>query len=39
MSGFAAVYKQLSARYPNEQDRGRAFEYLVQKGPVNRPNV
>ena len=37
MSGFAAVYKQLSARYPNEQDRGRAFEYLVQKVLLTAP--
>ena len=26
MSGFADVYQRLCERYPNEQDRGRAFE-------------
>ena len=29
MSGFAGVYERLCARYPDERDRGRAFEPLV----------
>ena len=31
MSGFADVYQRLCERYPNEQDRGRAFEPLVAR--------
>ena len=31
MSGFADVYQRLCERYPNERDRGRAFESLVTK--------
>ena len=29
MSGFADVYQRLCERYPDERDRGRAFEPLV----------
>ena len=29
MSGFAGVYERLCDRYPDERDRGRAFEPLV----------
>ena len=31
MSGFADVYRRLCERYPDERDRGRAFEPLVTK--------
>ena len=31
MSGFADVYQRLCERYPDEQDRGRAFEPIVKK--------
>ena len=31
MSGFADVYQRLCERYPDERDRGRAFEPLVAK--------
>ena len=31
MSGFAGVYERLCDRYPDERDRGRAFEPLVTK--------
>ena len=31
MSGFADVYERLCDRYPDERDRGRAFEPLVTK--------
>ena len=31
MSGFADVYQSLCERYPDERDRGRAFEPLVTK--------
>ena len=31
MSGFADVYQRLCDRYPDERDRGRAFEPLVTK--------
>ena len=31
MSGFADVYQRLCERYPDEQDRGRAFEPLVKR--------
>ena len=31
MSGFADVYKRLCERYPDERDRGRAFEPLVKR--------
>ena len=31
MSGFADVYQRLCERYPGEQDRGRAFEPIVEK--------
>ena len=31
MSGFVDVYQDLCQRYPDEQDRGRAFEPLVAK--------
>ena len=31
MSGFADVYQHLCERYPDERDRGRAFEPLVTK--------
>ena len=31
MSGFADVYQRLCERYPDERDRGRAFEPLVTK--------
>ena len=31
MSGFANVYQRLCERYPDERDRGRAFEPLVAK--------
>ena len=31
MSGFGDVYQRLCERYPDEQDRGRAFEPLVAK--------
>ena len=37
MSGFAAVFRQLCARYPNEQERGRAFEHLVQRVLLTAP--
>ena len=39
MSGFADVYQRLSERYPNEQDRGRAFEPLCGKGAAHRSSV
>ena len=31
MSGFAEVYQRLCEQYPDERDRGRAFEPLVTK--------
>ena len=31
MSGFVDVYQRLCERYPDERDRGRAFEPLVTK--------
>ena len=31
MSGFADVYQRLCERYPDERDRGRAFQPLVTK--------
>ena len=31
MSGFADVYQRLCERYPDERDRGRAFEPLVKR--------
>ena len=31
MSGFADVYQRLCERYPDERDRGRAFEPLVTR--------
>ena len=31
MSGFADVYQRLCERYPDEQDRGRAFEPIVKR--------
>ena len=31
MSGFADVYQRLCERYPDERDRGRAFEPLVAR--------
>ena len=31
MSGFADVYQHLCERFPDERDRGRAFEPLVTK--------
>ena len=31
MTGFGDVYQLLCNRYPDEHDRGRAFEPLVQK--------
>ena len=31
MSGFVDVYQRLCDRYPDERDRGRAFEPLVTK--------
>ena len=37
MSGFSDVYQRLSERYPNEQDRGRAFEPLVKKVLLTAP--
>ena len=37
MSGFAAVYQRLCEHYPNEQDRGRAFEVLVKDVLLTAP--
>ena len=31
MSGFADVYQRLCERYPDEQERGRAFEPIVKR--------
>ena len=31
MSGFADVYQRLCEQYPDERDRGRAFEPLVTR--------
>ncbi len=37
MSGFADVYQRLCERYPNPQDRGRAFEPLAKKVLMTAP--
>ena len=37
MSDFADVYQRLSERYPDPQDRGRAFEPLVKKVITTAP--
>ena len=37
MSTFADVYQRLCERYPDERDRGRAFEPLVQKVLLTAP--
>ena len=37
MSGFADVSQRLCERYPDPQDRGRAFEPLVKKVLTTAP--